>query len=450
MPVSWEPILSMLEQLIALTIPQAFFYTWFGFMWLGIIPRNVVRRLLLFSILSSVYIDAAYYILPKWANLINTSIGFYFWFSLFYKEIKTRSKILMLVMFNIVAFLHQLVLVWVSSYFGGMDSVTDSSFGFMVMFFGPSFVILALLTVLMQKKQIHPGKHLLPFLIHARSKPFLSLIVLFMVETCLFGLVFFPPLMEKGDIKQHQIWAFLAFLVFFAINFVLIRLFARIRKEAIHTTQEAYIGDLIQMFTSIRGQRHDFINHVQVMYAMLSMKKYDQLRSYMEDMVKEIQSMTLATNDLPSPALAALIQAKMTIAESNHIQFSYQIPETPLTFRAVSSIDFVRIIGNLVDNAFDEVMKLPETEREVILELFTNDQQLYITVTNRKHTLSEEEMKRILEPGYTTKKGNHSGLGLSIVMERCSHYKGKLSVESDLERGVVFTIKLPLHNVRAS
>ncbi|MBB3108275.1 sensor histidine kinase regulating citrate/malate metabolism [Paenibacillus phyllosphaerae] len=236
---------------------------------------------------------------------------------------------------------------------------------------------------------------------------------------------------------------YISLVLILLIFIVTIRLITRTRIEAIQSTQKAYIDELNQMFTTVRGQRHDFINHVQVMHAMLTMKKYDQLRDYMNDVAQEIRAVDQAHVEHPSPALAALIEAKIAIASKRQIPFEYRIDEAPATFGAVTSIDLVRMIGNLIDNAFDASADAPAGERYVLLEMAVSRGMLHISVTNRGTVLSEAQRRAMVLPGYTTKTGEHSGLGLTNVMDRAAQYRGKVTIESDEERGVVITVKLP-------
>jgi signal transduction histidine kinase len=443
MPFTWDHVSMMLQGLIVITIPQIFFYVWFSFVWLGVKPERMYGRLLIFSLLCAISTDLTFQTCPLWIHFINSMLSFFVWFKLFFKEIKLKLTLLMFAGFTCTAFVHQFLVSLAASNFGGYDALVNGSFLQKIALNGPSFAVLGIITLLMQKKRIHPAKKFRDLLLRIRYKTHYTLIVLVIFEALLFMLIFFPLIFRSNRNRTELYLSLAAFIIFFIIIFIIIRMTARVRSEAIQTTQEAYIGDLLKMFASIRGQRHDFTNHVQVMYSMLTLKKYNELRAYMEDMVKEIQTMTETTDELPSPALAALVQAKAAIARNERIRFTYQIPNAPLTFTSVTNIDLVRMIGNLVDNAFDEVMKLPESEREVLLELFIEKEILHIAVTNRGHLLSAEEIRQIFEPGYTTKSGEHSGLGLANVLERASHYKGTVTVESDLDRGVVFTIKMP-------
>ena len=59
--------------------------------------------------------------------------------------------------------------------------------------------------------------------------------------------------------------------------------------------------------------------------------------------------------------------------------------------------------------------------------------------------ISKDEITNIFDPFYTTKKeGKGIGLGLSTAYGIVDRHKGTISVDSELGRGTVFTIKLPV------
>jgi len=184
---------------------------------------------------------------------------------------------------------------------------------------------------------------------------------------------------------------------------------------------------------------------VQTMYAMLTMKKHEQLKQYMEEVVGEIRSVTRLAEKIPATALESLLMAKQAIAQVKQIRFEYRLTELPEGLSAVRSIDLVRIVGNLVDNAFDEVMKQKESSRIVTLDIDQAEGELRISVGNAGDPLTEAERKRIFTPGYSTKKKGHEGLGLPIIVERVRHYGGDVEVSFQPERGIVFTARIPIN-----
>ncbi|OPH58936.1 hypothetical protein BC351_21590 [Paenibacillus ferrarius] len=227
--------------------------------------------------------------------------------------------------------------------------------------------------------------------------------------------------------------------IYFVFRFI-----TKSRETAVQSTQELYIQNVDLMFATIRSQRHDFLNHVQTMYALLANgKKEDQMR-YMKELIEEINEV----NDIiriGHPAIAALIQAKIALAMRTKIEFSYQFTGLEGLSLGVKSVDIVKIIGNLIDNAFDEVNKFPPGEREVMVNGWSESNHLTISVSNPvQPDFQLEDYNQMFSIGYSTKvDGEHQGLGLSVVKERIEYYKG--TIEVSVEDGCIcFQISIPM------
>jgi signal transduction histidine kinase len=52
-------------------------------------------------------------------------------------------------------------------------------------------------------------------------------------------------------------------------------------------------------------------------------------------------------------------------------------------------------------------------------------------------------MRHLFTPFFTTKEGG-TGLGLSIVQGLLSQHQGEISIESEVNRGTTYIIRLPL------
>lgn len=246
--------------------------------------------------------------------------------------------------------------------------------------------------------------------------------------------------------KLLQLAAIILFFTLFSFIFLyfLFRYISKTRETAVRTTQELYIQNVDLMFATIRSQRHDFLNHVQTMYALLSHGKKEAQAKYMEELLVEINEV----NDIiriGHPAIAALIQSKIALAMRTKITFHYHFSGLDGLTLGVKSVDIVKIIGNLIDNAFDEANKFPPEQREVRVKGWSESNTLYISVTNPiKEELTSKQKNNMFKVGFSTKEGGeHHGLGLSVVKERIEHYKGNIEV-FDEEGCISFRVSIPI------
>ena len=62
--------------------------------------------------------------------------------------------------------------------------------------------------------------------------------------------------------------------------------------------------------STLRAQRHDYLNHLQVVYGMMELEEYEELHAYLEPVYKDMLKTGKALKT-SKPAINALIKAKM-------------------------------------------------------------------------------------------------------------------------------------------
>jgi signal transduction histidine kinase len=80
---------------------------------------------------------------------------------------------------------------------------------------------------------------------------------------------------------------------------------------------------------------------------------------------------------------------------------------------------------------------------EIILVTQSDHHGVLITIRDNGPGISNEDMKKIFDPLFTTKPGK-TGLGLTICREILDELGGSITVESFYDRGASFTVELPL------
>lgn len=103
-----------------------------------------------------------------------------------------------------------------------------------------------------------------------------------------------------------------------------------------------------------------------------------------------------------------------------------------------------RMLECLLDNA---VKYTPEGER-VIVGLKENKKNAVLTVRNTGVTLSKEQTEHVFDRFYRAEDSRTSvgsfGLGLSIAQSIANKHKTEITIASDGELGVIFTVSFPL------
>lgn len=101
-----------------------------------------------------------------------------------------------------------------------------------------------------------------------------------------------------------------------------------------------------------------------------------------------------------------------------------------------------QVIMNLIVNAGQAFDK----EGEIKISSGCEDDQIVIKVEDNGCGISEEDMSKIFDPFYTTKPmGVGTGLGLSISYGIIDKHDGNIFVDSEVGRGTLFKICLPIN-----
>jgi len=103
-----------------------------------------------------------------------------------------------------------------------------------------------------------------------------------------------------------------------------------------------------------------------------------------------------------------------------------------------------QVCTNLILNA---IQAMPDGGRLTIHTSVGSDGQLKIAVQDTGCGISEENLRRLFTPFFTTKgKGKGVGLGLPVAYGIIQRHQGRIEVQSEEGEGTTFTIYLPLRH----
>jgi two-component system NtrC family sensor kinase len=57
--------------------------------------------------------------------------------------------------------------------------------------------------------------------------------------------------------------------------------------------------------------------------------------------------------------------------------------------------------------------------------------------------IKKDDLEKIFDPFFSTKGQKGTGLGLSVIWGIIDNHKGQITVESEIDKGTSFTIRLP-------
>ena len=196
--------------------------------------------------------------------------------------------------------------------------------------------------------------------------------------------------------------------------------------------EEAY-RQLESLNGTLRKQRHDFINHLQVMFSLMEMQEYNEAMHYIEGVYSDIQR---AGGSLKTaiPAVNALIAAKRADCLEHGIELKLLLRSSWQAL-PVPGWEMCRVLGNLIDNARDALLSAAVKDPEILLEIDENADDFRFSVSNNGPAIPPEHLKSIFRMGFTTKRDGH-GFGLAIVREILETHGGAIEATSNDTRTV--------------
>lgn len=116
-------------------------------------------------------------------------------------------------------------------------------------------------------------------------------------------------------------------------------------------------------------------------------------------------------------------------------KFARQLVATP-----IDATQIQQALVNLVKNAMQAMTK----GGVLTFQTGETDEAVWVSVVDTGGGIPQEQINRIFEPFYTTKKKG-TGLGLMIVQRIVRTHGGRIELESHVGRGTTFRLWFPLH-----
>lgn len=187
---------------------------------------------------------------------------------------------------------------------------------------------------------------------------------------------------------------------------------------------ETHYREVENMYRQIRGWRHDYRNHIQMMKVLAASGDMDALRAYLDELDTDLNTVDTVVKT-GNPMADAILNSKISLARSRNIPTQVDA-HIPVKLK-MSELDLCCIIGNLFDNAMEASMALPEEKRMIRVYMDMKGTQLYISFTNFTAAKKLSKVGR----GFKTSKGEGHGFGLVRMDDIVSRYDGYLSRNSE-------------------
>lgn len=195
---------------------------------------------------------------------------------------------------------------------------------------------------------------------------------------------------------------------------------------------------------ALRANTHEFLNKLHVILGLLQVGEVNEAINFISEVSSDVEdNYQRVINQIQNRTVAALILGKISHAKELGIQFTLRKDSyLPRHSTYLSSKEFITIVGNLVENAFDAV-KNKEDIRQVGLFIGEDKNGLTITVDDTGNGMSDKQIETLKIRQYTTKGEGH-GFGLRLIQQIVSDRKGYLEIESEINEGSSFTVSFTI------
>ncbi len=181
-----------------------------------------------------------------------------------------------------------------------------------------------------------------------------------------------------------------------------------------------YSAEVENMYTKMRGWRHDYRHHIQAMKIHAASGEYEEIARYLDmldDDLTNVETVVKTGNRMAD----AILNSKLSLAAEKEITVKAEA-KIPVSL-TVSELDLCIIIGNLLDNAIDACMELPASERLIRVYMEMKGNYLYLSLLNT----AGGRKKR----GFKSTKGKGRGLGLRRIDSTVRKYGGYVTRASE-------------------
>ncbi len=185
---------------------------------------------------------------------------------------------------------------------------------------------------------------------------------------------------------------------------------------------QMYANSFRNLIEDIRSRQHEFDNQINTIYSQHYMyHTYEDLvnaqKKHCEVVIRENRYNKLLT--IGNHGIIGFLYGKFVEIDRIGIEVIYKVNIESFNVE-VPVYKLIEILGNLVDNAIDE-LEVSEEKKVLYVSVIESCGVFEIVVSNRSKFVELDEIDKFFKKGFS-KKGSNRGLGLYNVKQICSEY----------------------------
>ncbi len=195
------------------------------------------------------------------------------------------------------------------------------------------------------------------------------------------------------------------------------------------------------MLDTLRFFNHEFLNRMHIILGYLQTDQTQEaIRFILNSSLVSSQTIRGVADCIRVPRLSALIIGKMMHAAEQGIALSVSQDSSCREEDLLVPVeDLATVVGNLLENAIEELVRGQPEIREIKLSLYCRPDCNLILCEDTGRGIDPALLPHIWEKGVSS-KGENRGLGLCMVRRITEGHKGSIQVETEPGEGTCFTI----------
>lgn len=200
---------------------------------------------------------------------------------------------------------------------------------------------------------------------------------------------------------------------------------------------------------ALRVQNHEYMNKLHTIAGLLQLDKKEQALDYLFEVTEQQEELSgFLKQQFGDESISGLLLSK--ISRGRELGIHVELDRRSALKRFPPHLDrhdFVVILGNLIENAFEALEAVERERKEVYVSIEQDDDVLSLLVEDNGCGMDEETKARMLERGFSTKlspAGGGRGIGLYLVGRIVAKGNGTIQCESAPDEGTSIVITFPM------
>ncbi|HDT0541835.1 TPA: citrate sensor histidine kinase CitA [Klebsiella variicola subsp. variicola] len=216
-------------------------------------------------------------------------------------------------------------------------------------------------------------------------------------------------------------------------------------KDDINTLS-LQLSQVQQYADNLRAVQHEHRNLISTIAGLLFLKRYDHALDLIQQQSESHQKVIdFITRNFQDNHLAGLLIGKYYRAKELGLELVFD----PACFvdrlpTALSHNEWISIVGNLLDNAYNASLRQPQGSRQIECLINSDGHEVIIEIADQGCGIDETLRDRIFERGVTSSASKDHGIGLWLVRSYVEQAGGSIVVENNIPFGTIFTLYIPL------